>query len=200
MAMTDQPAADLFEANNPNIGPPLRKDLNPIQRAGDSIMSLFMEAIRKGDISEGSANQYLEEALNNFVTAGIIPPNTTYKQLTDPFKDLVTREAAMIAQAESMKQQINMFRAPGGKGGFQLEGPVYNMIEGMPEKFEQINPVMRDRDVNIMNRTLDRSGDMYNVADGGIIGLKKGGMNDMMEADSLMFKDPSDEGEWEYNV
>jgi len=25
-------------------------------------------------------------------------------------------------------------------------------------------------------------------------------MNDMMDADSLMFKDPSDEGEWEYNV
>jgi len=40
----------------------------------------------------------------------------------------------------------------------------------------------------------------FNVADGGIINLKEGGMNDMMQADSLMFKDPSDEGEWEYNV
>ena len=38
------------------------------------------------------------------------------------------------------------------------------------------------------------------VADGGIIGLKDGGMNDMMQADSLMFRDPSDEGQWEYNV
>ena len=37
-------------------------------------------------------------------------------------------------------------------------------------------------------------------ADGGIIGLKDGGMDDMMQADSLMFKDPSDEGQWEYNV
>jgi hypothetical protein len=25
-------------------------------------------------------------------------------------------------------------------------------------------------------------------------------MDDMMAADSLMFRDPSDEGEWEYNV
>ena len=41
---------------------------------------------------------------------------------------------------------------------------------------------------------------MYEVADGGIIGLKDGGMNDMMQADSLMFRDPSDEGQWEYNV
>ena len=163
-------------------------------------MSLFMEAIRKGDISEGSANQYLEEALNNFVAAGIIPPNTTYKQLTDPFKDLVTREAAIIAQSEGMRQEMSMFRDPMGRRGLKLEEPVYKMQEGKPEEYEQIPPVMRDRDVNIMNRTLDRSGDMYNVADGGIIGLKKGGMNDMMEADSLMFKDPSDEGEWEYNV
>jgi hypothetical protein len=41
---------------------------------------------------------------------------------------------------------------------------------------------------------------MYEVANGGIIGLKDGGMNDMMQADSLMFRDPSDEGQWEYNV
>jgi hypothetical protein len=40
----------------------------------------------------------------------------------------------------------------------------------------------------------------FNVADGGIIGLKDGGMDDMMQADSLMFRDPSDEGQWEYNV
>ena len=138
--------------------------------------------------------------MNNFVAAGIIPPNTTYQQLTDPFKDLVTREAAIIAQSEGMRQEMSMFRDPMGRRGLKLEEPVYKMQEGKPEDFEQINPVMRDRDVNIMNRTLDRSVDMYNVADGGIIGLKKGGMNDMMDADSLMFKDPSDEGEWEYNV
>ena len=40
----------------------------------------------------------------------------------------------------------------------------------------------------------------FKVADGGIIGLKDGGMDDMMQADSLMFRDPSDEGQWEYNV
>ena len=75
------------------------------------------------------------------------------------------------------------------------ENPVYKMIEGQPEQFEQMPPVIRGAPPrsNVDPR-------MFNVADGGIIGLKKGGMNDMMEADSLMFKDPSDEGEWEYNV
>ena len=198
--LKDQSAREIFMASNPDIGPPLREDLKLLPRLKDSGISLLMEALRKSDISTGSANQYLEEALNNFVAAGIIPPNTSYDQLTDPFKDLVTREAARIAQSEGMRQEMSMFRDPMGRRGLKLEEPVYKMQEGKPEDFEQINPVMRDRDVNIMNRTLDRSGDMYNVADGGIIGLKKGGMNDMMEADSLMFKDPSDEGEWEYNV
>ena len=198
--LKDQSAREIFMASNPDIGPPLREDLKLLPRLKDSGISLLMEALRKSDISTGSANQYLEEALNNFVAAGIIPPNTNYDQLTDPFKDLVTREAARIAQSEGMRQEMSMFRDPMGRRGLKLEEPVYKMQEGKPEDFEQINPVMRDRDVNIMNRTLDRSGDMYNVADGGIIGLKKGGMNDMMEADSLMFKDPSDEGEWEYNV
>ena len=198
--LKDQSAREIFMASNPDIGPPLREDLKLLPRLKDSGISLLMEALRKSDISTGSANQYLEEALNNFVAAGIIPPNTSYDQLTDPFKDLVTREAARIAQSEGMRQEMSMFRDPMGRRGLKLEEPVYKMQEGKPEDFEQINPVMRDRDVNIMNRTLDRSVDMYNVADGGIIGLKKGGMNDMMEADSLMFKDPSDEGEWEYNV
>ena len=198
--LKDQSAREIFMASNPDIGPPLREDLKLLPRLKDSGISLLMEALRKSDISTGSANQYLEEALNNFVAAGIIPPNTNYDQLTDPFKDLVTREAARIAQSEGMRQEMSMFRDPMGRRGLKLEEPVYKMQEGKPEDFEQINPVMRDRDVNIMNRTLDRSGDMYNVADGGIIGLKKGGMNDMMDADSLMFKDPSDEGEWEYNV
>ena len=198
--LKDQSAREIFMASNPDIGPPLREDLKLLPRLKDSGISLLMEALRKSDISTGSANQFIEEALNNFVAAGIIPPNTSYDQLTDPFKDLVTREAARIAQSEGMRQEMSMFRDPMGRRGLKLEEPVYKMQEGKPEDFEQINPVMRDRDVNIMNRTLDRSGDMYNVADGGIIGLKKGGMNDMMDADSLMFKDPSDEGEWEYNV
>tara|TARA_R100001591_G_scaffold13026_1_gene19138 strand:+ start:1746 stop:3488 length:1743 start_codon:yes stop_codon:yes gene_type:complete len=145
-AEEDQPAKDFLNIEiPPDQGPALREDLGPLGKVTDSGISLLMEALRKSDISTGSANQFIEEALNNFVAAGVIPPNTTYQQLTDPFKDLVTREAAKIAEAENMKQ-----------------------IQG---KFN-----------------------------GGIIGLKKGGMNDMMDADSLMFKDPSDEGEWEYNV
>jgi len=191
MAMTDQPAKDIFMANNPDIGPALRKDLKPFQKAGDSVMSLFMEAIRKGDITEGSANQYLEEALNNFVAAGIIPPNTSYDQLTDPFKDLITREAAMIAKSENMRaQEIGM------------KGPVidpqtapYIMQEGKREEFDRINPIFRGIPVQEQGAP-----NMYEVADGGIIGLKQGGMNDMMQADELMFKDPSDKEEWEYNV
>ena len=39
------------------------------------------------------------------------------------------------------------------------------------------------------------------VKDGGIIGLNQGGyLDDMNAAQSLMFKDPQDEEEWEYNV
>ena len=86
-----------------------------------------------------------------------------------------------------------MFKEPRGRGGFKLEEPIYEMQEGKPEDFEQINPVLK-------NARFPPEPDRYRVADGGIIGLKKGGMNDMMDADSLMFKDPSDEGEWEYNV
>jgi hypothetical protein len=92
-----------------------------------------------------------------------------------------------------MRQQISMdSKAP---NEYMYENPVYKMIEGQPEQFEQMPPVIRGAPPrsNVDPR-------MFNVADGGIIGLKKGGMNDMMDADSLMFKDPSDEGEWEYNV
>jgi hypothetical protein len=198
--LQNQSRSEIFRANNPDMGPALRKDLGFFGKLGDSGLSLVMEAIRKGDITEGSANQYLEEALNNFVAAGIIPPNTSYDQLTDPFKDLVTREAAMIARSENMRQEMSMFRDPKGKKGLELEEPIYKMQEGKPEDFEQIDPVMRDFDTRQMNRTFDRSGDMYEVADGGIIGLKQGGMNDMMQANELMFKDPSDKEEWEYNV
>jgi hypothetical protein len=188
--LKDQSAREIFMANNPDIGPPLREDLKLFSRVGDSIVSLFLEAIRKGDITEGSANQYLEEALNNFVAAGIIPPNTTYGQLTDPFKDLVTKEAAMIAQAESKRQQISM-QGP----TIKPQTAPYFMQEGQREEFDRINPIFRGIPVQEQNAPK-----MLSAADGGIIGLKKGGMNDMMDADSLMFKDPSDEGEWEYNV
>ena len=83
-----------------------------------------------------------------------------------------------------------------------MQGPIidpqtapYIMQEGQPEEFDRINPIFRGIPVQEQGAP-----NMYEVADGGIIGLKDGGMNDMMEADSLMFKDPSDEGEWEYNV
>jgi hypothetical protein len=198
MAMTDQPAKDLFMANNPNIGPALRKDLKPFQRAGDSVMSLFMEAIRKGDITEGSANQFLEEALNNFVAAGIIPPNTSYDQLTDPFKDLVTREAAMIAN--SMAKPIDYLE---GRDMESMQLP--NMSFDTPDRGRVELPMTilrgKEGDESMIRRsTSTQDPTMYNVADGGIIGLKQGGMNDMMQADELMFKDPSDKEEWEYNV
>ena len=39
------------------------------------------------------------------------------------------------------------------------------------------------------------------VRDGGIINLNEGGyLNNIQAAESLMFKDPNDEEEWEYNV
>jgi hypothetical protein len=40
-----------------------------------------------------------------------------------------------------------------------------------------------------------------NLAKGGIIGLDRGGyLDDYQAADSLMFKDPQEDEEWEYNV
>jgi hypothetical protein len=185
-------------ANNPNVGTPLRKDLNLFQKAGDSLTSLFMEAIRKGDITEGSANQFLEEALNNFVAAGIIPPNTSYDQLTDPFKDLVTREAAMIAN--SMAKPIDYLE---GRDMESMQLP--NMSFDTPDRGRVELPMTilkgKEGDESMIRRsTSTQDPTMYNVADGGIIGLKQGGMNDMMQADELMFKDPSDKEEWEYNV
>jgi len=194
MAEEDQPARGILNIEVPSdSGPALREDLGLMGKIKDSGMSLLMEALRKSDISTGSANQFIEEALNNFVAAGIIPPNTSYDQLTDPFKDLVTREAAMIANSMATRQKISMdSKAP---NEYMYENPVYKMIEGQPEQFEQMPPVIRGAPPrsNVDPR-------MFNVADGGIINLKDGGMNDMMQADSLMFRDPSDEGQWEYNV
>ena len=210
MAEEDQPAKGILNIEIPSdSGPALREDLSPLGRVGDSGLSLLMEALRKSDITEGSANQFIEEALNNFVAAGIIPPNTSYDQLTDPFKDLVTREASMIAKSENMKQEINMVNPT----------PISDRRPVNPDINDQIDDMMRDQYMNqLYNQALEyqmekeqdgsttirdpRTGQItgFNVADGGIINLKDGGMNDMMAADSLMFKDPSDEGEWEYNV
>jgi len=222
MAMRDQPAKDLFAANNPDIGPALREDLGFFGRLGDSGLSLFMEALRKSDITTGSANQFIDKAIDNFISAGIIPQYTTYDQLTDPFKDLVTREAAMIAKSENERQEgvIPYVGSSSNKGVIPYMGsPISDRRPVNPDTNDQIDDMMRDQYMNqLYNQALEyqmekeqdgsttirdpRTGQItgFNVADGGIISLKDGGMNDMMAADSLMFKDPSDEGEWEYNV
>jgi hypothetical protein len=222
MAMRDQPAKDLFAANNPDIGPALREDLGFFGRLGDSGLSLFMEALRKSDITTGSANQFIDKAIDNFISAGIIPQYTTYDQLTDPFKDLVTREAAMIAKSENERQEgvIPYVGSSSNKGVIPYMGsPISDRRPVNPETNDRIDDMMRDQFMNqLYDQALDyqnqkeQDGDTiirdprtneitgFNVADGGIISLKDGGMNDMMAADSLMFKDPSDEGEWEYNV
>ena len=200
MAENDQPAESLY-----------REDLGPFKKFGDSTLSLFMEPFRKSYIGEGSPADFIDEAINTLIAQERLRPGTSYDDLTDKGKELVTQMAEQISRAERTKpdgrlqmDEIQadpiMYEDPRGRGGFEQVNPVYKMREGMPEIYEQINPVMRDVDTRQMNRTLNRSGDMYNVANGGIIGLKDGGMDDMMAADSLMFRDPSDEGEWEYNV
>ena len=196
MAMRDQPAKDLFAANNPDIGPVLRKDLGPFKRIGDTLLNkLLTEPLRRSDITTGSAPEFIDKAIDNFISAGIIPQYTTYEQLTDPFKEIVFAEAERIAANEFKKKYPSAQE-------MSMEGPIidpqtapYIMQEGQPEEFDRINPIFRGIPVQEQGAP-----NMYEVADGGIIGLKDGGMNDMMEADSLMFKDPSDEGEWEYNV
>jgi hypothetical protein len=199
MAEEDQPAKGILNIEIPSdLGPALREDLKFFPRLKDSGLSLLMEALRKSDISTGSANQFIEEALNNFVAAGIIPPNTSYNQLTDPFKDLVTREAAMIAN--SMAKPIDYLE---GRDMESMQLP--NMSFDTPDRGRVELPMTilkgKEGDENMIRRsTSTQDPTMYNVADGGIIGLKQGGMNDMMQANELMFKDPSDKEEWEYNV
>ena len=225
MAEEDQPAKGILNIDVPSdSGPALRDELSMMGKVKDSGLSLLMEALRKSDITEGSANQFIEEALNNFVAAGIIPPNTSYDQLTDPFKDLVTREASMIANSmaknisylqgedmESMQMKDRSFPMIRNEGPISSEPNITSMptadrvLPGSTiEEVELPARILRGKDPNdymvMPPSQINNQADMYNVADGGIIGLKDGGMNDMMEADSLMFKDPSDEGEWEYNV
>ena len=104
-------------------------------------------------------------------------------------------------------------------GTFISPSPISDRRPVNPDTNDRIDDMMRDEFMNrLYNQALEyqmkkeqdgsttirdpRTGQVtgFNVADGGIINLKDGGMNDMMVADSLMFKDPSDEGEWEYNV
>jgi hypothetical protein len=205
MAENDQPAESLY-----------REDLGPIKKFGDSALSLFMEPLRKSNIATGSPNDYIDEAINTLIAQERLRPGTSYDQLTDQGKELVFKMAESIAIAERTKPDgrlqmneiqvdpINMFEDPQGRGNFYLEKPVYKMIEGMPEDLQQMKPFMQGPTQDYTDRPLTGINTpdirMLEAANGGIIGLKDGGMDDMMAADSLMFKDPSDEGEWEYNV
>jgi hypothetical protein len=193
MAENDQPAESLY-----------RDDLGIMGKIGDSALSLFLEPLRKSNIGTGSPADFIDEAINTLIAQERLRPGTSYDDLTDKGKELVTQMAEKIAIAERTRPdgrlqmdeiQVNpiMYEDPRGKGGFEQINPVYKMREGMPERYEQINPVLK-------NARFPEEPKMFNVANGGIIGLKDGGMDDMMAADSLMFRDPSDEGEWEYNV
>jgi len=250
MAIKDQPAKDLFMADNPDIGPVLREDLGPFKRIGDTLLNkLITEPLRRSDITTGSAPEFIDKAIDNFISAGIIPQYTTYEQLTDPFKEIVFAEAERIAANEFKKKYPSAQE-------MSMEGPIiepqpapYIMQEGQPEEFDKINPLfrgipiqeqgvtddilvadtqqnptfdeflmelyqnemrMRDlkmkkdpyykREQEFLERQRKGLPEVANVNTGGIIGLKQGGMNDMMQADSLMFNDPSDKGQWEYNV
>ncbi len=193
MAENDQPAESLY-----------RDDLGIMGKIGDSALSLFLEPLRKSNIGTGSPADFIDEAINTLIAQERLRPGTSYDDLTDQGKELVTQMAEKIAIAERTRPdgglQMNeiqadpiMYEDPRGKLGFEQINPVYKMREGMPERYEQINPVLK-------NVRFPEEPKMFNVANGGIIGLKDGGMDDMMAADSLMFRDPSDEGEWEYNV
>jgi len=193
MAENDQPAESLY-----------REDLGPFKKLGDSALSLFMEPLRKSNIGTGSPADFIDEAINTLIAQERLRPGTSYDDLTDKGKELVTQMAEQISRAERTRpdgglqmDEIQadpiMYEDPRGKLGFEQINPVYKMREGMPERYEQINPVLK-------NVRFPEEPKMFNVANGGIIALKDGGMDDMMQADSLMFRDPSDEGEWEYNV
>jgi len=71
------------------------------------------------------------------------------------------------------------------------------LVTQMAEQISRAERVKPDARKQMID--YERAAEM-SKANGGIIGLKDGGMDDMMQADSLMFRDPSDEGEWEYNV
>ena len=212
MAENDQPAENLY-----------RDDLGIMGKIGDSALSLFMEPLRKSNIATGSPNDYIDEAINTLIAQEKLRPGTSYDQLTDQGKELVFKMAEQISRLERMDtpmpksidgriifpneiqvDPINMFKDPQGRGNFYLEKPVYKMIEGMPEDLQQMKPFMQGPTQDYTDRPLTGINTpdirMLEAANGGIIGLKDGGMDDMMAADSLMFKDPSDEGEWEYNV
>ena len=148
MAENDQSAQNLY-----------RDDLGIMGKIGDSTLSFFMEPFRKSNIGEGSPADFIDEAINTLIAQERLRPGTSYDDLTDKGKELVTQMAEQISRLERM------------------DIPMPKSIDGriiLPDEMSKAN--------------------------GGIIGLKDGGMDDMMQADSLMFRDPSDEGEWEYNV
>ena len=147
MAENDQSAQNLY-----------RDDLGIMGKIGDSTLSFFMEPFRKSNIGEGSPADFIDEAINTLIAQERLRPGTSYDELTDQGKELVTQMAEQISRAERVK----------------------------PDARKQMIDYQR--------------ADEMSKANGGIIGLKDGGMDDMMQADSLMFRDPSDEGEWEYNV
>jgi hypothetical protein len=147
MAENDQSAQNLY-----------RDDLGIMGKIGDSTLSFFMEPFRKSNIGEGSPADFIDEAINTLIAQERLRPGTSYDDLTDKGKELVTQMAEQISRAERVKPDARK-----------------QMID------------------------YERAAEM-SKANGGIIGLKDGGMDDMMQADSLMFRDPSDEGEWEYNV
>ena len=99
------------------------------------------------------------------------------------------------------------FKDPQGRGDYNLEEPIYRMQEGMPEDLQQMKPFMlnptpdyTDRPITGIDTPDTR---MLEAAEGGIIGLGHGGMSnpmDMQAMDGMMFKDPEDGEEWEYNV
>ena len=106
--------------------------------------------------------------------------------MTDQGKELVTQMAEAISRAERVKPDARKQMID-----YQRAADEMSKAEAIAEI---VKPDARKEMIDY-----ERAAEM-SKANGGIIGLKDGGMDDMMQADSLMFRDPSDEGEWEYNV
>jgi hypothetical protein len=100
------------------------------------------------------------------------------------------------------------FKDPQGRGDYNLEEPIYRMQEGMPEDLQQMKPFILNPTPDYTDRPITGidtpdNHRMLEAAEGGIIGLGHGGMSnpmDMQAMDGMMFKDPEDGEEWEYNV
>ena len=97
-----------------------------------------------------------------------------------------------------ISSEPNMSDKPGRAG--LIEGTRLKEVE-LPAR------ILRGQDPNdymvMPPSQINNQADMYEVAEGGIIGLGHGGMSnpmDMQAMDGMMFKDPEDGEEWEYNV